>query len=104
MLSPEQVVTEFNRRLYSHLLDRDRQGLLVELAFLAANYDQDGMAYISRMVQEAKEHTVTPEEILRLAAVIREEHALRHLNDPAAVTDQDIQSMLDALRARKQDK
>jgi len=104
VLSPEQVVTEFNRRLYSHLLDRDRQGLLVELAFLAANYDQDGMAYISRMVQEAKEHTVTPEEILRLAAVIREEHALRHLNDPAAVTDQDIQSILDALRARKQDK
>ena len=104
VLAPEQVVTEFNRRLYAHLLERERQGLMVELAFLSANYDQDGMAYISRMVQEAKEHTVTPAEALRLAAVIREEQSLRSLNNPTAVSDEDIQSMLDALRARKQDK
>lgn len=103
-LSPDQMATEFNRRLYAHILDRDRQGLLVELAFLAADYDEAGMAYISRMVRDAGDRTVTPDEVSRYAAVIREEHALRHLNDPTQATDDDIQSMLDALRARKQDK
>ena len=104
MLAPEQVVTEFNRRLYTHLLDRERQGLMVELAFLSANYDHEGMAYIAKMVSDAKEHTITPEEVLRLAAVIREENTLRSMQDPAAASDSDIQGMLDAIRAKKQDK
>ncbi len=104
VLAPEQVVTDFNRRLYAHLLERERQGLMVELAFLSANYDEDGMAYIARMVSEAKEHTVTPEEVLRLAAVIREENRLRTMQDPMSLADSDIQDMLDAIRARKQDK
>ncbi|MBR5524058.1 MAG: DNA primase [Clostridia bacterium] len=104
VLAPEQVVTEFNRRLYTHLLDRERQGLMVELAFLSANYDHEGMAYIAKMVSDAKEHTITPEEVLRLAAVIREENTLRSMQDPAAASDSDIQGMLDAIRAKKQDK
>ena len=100
-LSPEQMVTAFNRQLYTRILDRDRQGLMVELAFLAADYDTDGMAYITRMVRDAGACAVTPDEVSRLTAVIREEHTLRPMADPAAVSDEDIQGMLDALRARK---
>jgi len=100
-LNPEQMITAFNRQLYRQILDRDRQGLLVELAFLAADYDADGMAYITRMVRSAQERTVTPDEVSRLAAIIREEHALRPMKDPTVASDEDIQGMLDALRARK---
>lgn len=100
-LEPTQMVTEFNRGLYARLLDRDRMGLLVELPFLAADYDEDGMAYISRMVRDAGERTVTPEEVARYAAIIREEHFLRHMQDPAAASDEDIQAMMEALRKRK---
>ena len=101
-LPAEQMVTAFNRQLYTRILDRDRQGLLVELAFLAADYDTDGMAYITRMVRDAAACAVTPDEVSRLTAVIRQEHALRPMSDPSAVSDDDIQGMLDALRARKQ--
>ncbi len=101
-LPAEQMVTAFNRQLYTRILDRDRQGLLVELAFLAADYDADGMAYITRMVRDAAACAVTPDEVSRLTAVIRQEHALRPMADPSAVSDDDIQGMLDALRARKQ--
>ena len=101
-LPAEQMVTAFNRQLYTRILDRDRQGLLVELAFLAADYDTDGMAYITRMVRDAATCAVTPDEVSRLTAVIRQEHALRPMSDPSAVSDDDIQGMLDALRARKQ--
>ncbi|MBQ9859535.1 MAG: DNA primase [Clostridia bacterium] len=100
-LSPEQMTTSFNRQLYTRLLDRERQGLLVELAFLAADYDEDGMAYISRMVRDARERAVSAEDVAGYAAIIREEHALRHMDNPAEASDEDIQSMLDALRARK---
>ena len=103
-LSPEQMVTSFNRQLYTRLLDRERQGLMVELGFLAADYEEDGMAYISRMVRDARERAVTVEDVAGYAAIIREEHALRHMDDPSAASDEDIQSMLDALRARKQKK
>lgn len=100
-LSPDQMMTEFNRGLYHRILDRDRQGLLVELAFLAADYDEAGMAYITRMVKDVGDHIVTPEEVSRCAAVIREEYALRHMNDPSSATDEDIQAMMEALRKRK---
>ena len=101
-LPPEQMMTEFNRGLYQRLLDRDRQGLLVELAFLAADYDEAGMAYIARMVRDVGDRIVNPEEVARCAAVIREEYALRHMNDPSSASDEDIQAMMEALRKRKQ--
>ena len=101
VLVPEQMMTAFNRGLYQQILNRDRQGLLVELAFLAADYDEAGMAYITRMVKDVGERTVTPEEVSRCAAVIREEHALRHMSDPASASDEDIAAMMAALRKRK---
>ena len=100
-LPPEQMMTEFNRGLYRRLLDRDRHGLMVELAFLAADYDEAGMAYITRMVKDVGDRIVTPEEVARCAAVIREEYSLRHMTDPSAASDEDIQAMMDALRKRK---
>ena len=101
VLSPEQMMTAFNRGLYQQILHRDRQGLLVELAFLAADYDEAGMAYITRMVKDVGDRTVTAEEVSRLTAVIREEHAMRHMSDPASASDEDIAAMMAALRKRK---
>ena len=101
MLAPEQMMTAFNRGLYQRILDRDRQGLLVELAFLAADYEEAEMAYITRMVKDVGERAVTPEEVSRLTAVIREEYAMRHMSDPASASDEDIAAMLAALRKRK---
>jgi DNA primase len=102
VLPPEQMMTAFNRGLYRQILDRDRQGLLVELAFLAADYDEAGMAYITRMVKDVGDRIVTPEEVSRCAAIIREEYSLRHMSDPASASDEDIQAMMEALRKRKQ--
>ncbi len=101
VLPPEQMMTAFNRGLYQQILDRDRQGLLVELAFLAADYEEAGMAYITRMVKDVGDRIVTPDEVARCAAVIREEHAMRHMSDPASASDEDIAAMMAALRKRK---
>ena len=100
-LAPEQMITSFNRELYRRILERERQGLLVELAFLASDYDQDGMAYITKMVRDMGERVITPEEVARFAAIIREEHSLRHIQNPGEASDEDIQKMLETLRSRK---
>ncbi|MBQ4612055.1 MAG: DNA primase [Clostridia bacterium] len=102
VLPAEMLVTDFNRELYERLLERESQGLLVELAFLAADYDEAAMAYISRMVKDAAERVA--EDIEAYAAVIREEHALKDMADPANASDESIQKMLETLRARKQKK
>ena len=62
---------------------------------------EDGMAYISRMVRDARERAVSAEDVAAYAAIIREEYALRYMTNPEGASDEDIQGMLDALRARK---
>lgn len=99
-LPPEMLLTDFNRALYSRLLERHSQGLMVELAFLSADYDEPGMAYITRMVKDAKDRVA--EDITAYTAIIREEHALKDMADPAGASDESIQKMLETLRARKQ--
>ena len=100
-LPAEEMVTAFNRTLYSRLLDRHRQGLLIELAFLAADYDADEMAYISHMVQMAREAAQTPEQAAAYVKVIREEHAMAGLQSPGSLPDDAIQSLLAAMREQK---
>ncbi len=100
-LPPEKMVTSFNRELYTRLLERYRQGLMVELAFLSADYDEVGMAYISRMVKDAKERAISAEDVAGYVAIICEEFSLRGLSDPASASDEDIRQMMETLRARK---
>ncbi len=100
-LPAEQMVTAFNRGLYTLLLERHRQGLLIEMAFLSGDYDDEAMAYIARMVRDAKERTVSMQDIDNYIAIIREEFSLRGMTNPADMSDDDIQQMLDTLRARK---
>lgn len=101
-LSPDEFLTDFNRRLYQLLIERDRQDRMVELSFLAADFDETEMGYITRMVRDAGERTVTEEDIDGYIAIIREEYALRGLKEPSQVTEENIDDILAVLRARKQ--
>jgi DNA primase len=100
-LMPEAMVTNFNRKLYQRLLDRQKQGLLVELAFLASDYDADEMAYISRMVQNARESAHTVEQATEYASVILTEHNIIDLKNPKQIPDDKIKEMLALMREQK---
>ena len=56
LLSPEEMLTPFNRKVYERLLDRHQKGLSIELSFLSEEYEPDEMAYITKMVRDAREH------------------------------------------------
>lgn len=99
-LPPTEMMTPFNRQLYERILTRRQSGLMVDLALLAAEYDVDGMAYVTKMVHDAQERDNTPEEALRCAAVVREEHRAAAVRD-GTPSGEDIQAYLQQLREAK---
>ena len=100
-LPPEIFATDFNRGLYQRLIQRYESGQPVDLAFLSADYDGDGMGYISRMIRDARERVNSLEEAGRYAGVIEEEFRLQSLNDPRGMSDEKISEVLEALRKAK---
>ena len=100
-LPPEMFATDFNRGLYQRLIQRYESGQPVDLAFLSADYDGDGMGYISRMIRDARERVNSLEEAGRYARVIEEEFRLQSLNDPRGMSDEKISEVLEALRKAK---
>lgn len=99
-ISADLFVTTFNRGLYGRLLERQSKGLLVELAFLAADYDEEKMAYITRMVHEAQERSGTLEEVRSYVEILRREQVSRTLENPELPAEQ-IRDILEELRRQK---
>ena len=103
-LLPEQMVTAFNRRLYETLLTRHRDGKFIELSYLAEDYNTEEMAYISKMVKDARDHvtSLTLEQAKRYVQVIKHEHQLRDLQNPQDLTPEQIQEKLKTMKQMKQ--
>ncbi len=103
-LAPEQMVTTFNRRLYATLLERYREGRMIELSYLTEEYNAEEMAYISKMVKDARERitSLSPEEAKRYVRVILHEHQLRDLQNPSNLTPEQIQEKLKTMKQMKQ--
>ena len=103
ILPPEEMVTSFNRKLYENLLARQAAGQTVELSFLSEDYDEEEMAYIAKMVREARDRvpSMSLEEASRFARVIHTEHKLQGLAHPEELTPQELQRKLEELRQIK---
>ena len=104
LLSPDEMITPFNRKVYEQLLMRYRQGYGIELSFLSELYDPDEMAYITKMVRDAREHvsSLTVEEAKRYVSVIKSENQLAALRNPEDLTPEQIQEKLKAMKQMKQ--
>lgn len=102
MLAPDEMVTDFNRQLYCRLIDLKRQGAVADLPCLSAVYDEGGMAYIARMLQEARDRSPDPAEAVNYAEVIKKERKLQALQkDPAEMSAEEMQEILQKLRDMK---
>ena len=100
-LAPEDMVTALHRRIYGLIRDRSEQGLLVELGFLTADFDDDEVTYLTRAVQNAKERAADADEIKRLIDVIRQEARLARMKETESMSADDMQKMIQALREQK---
>ena len=100
-LTGDMMVTSFAKRLYGYILERHKQGLLLELAFFANDFDDDEMAYITRIVHDAKNRAFTTEDAMRYATIIREEATISGLSAPQDLGNDEIADILAVLRDRK---
>lgn len=103
-LPEDKLVTALNRDLYRYLLERQTQGLLIELPFFAADYDEESMAYITRMVQAAKDRAFTWEDVQKYIAIIEEEYVLQAMKQPENLQNEQIEDILAVMRDRKNKK
>ncbi len=101
VLPADKMVTAFNARVYSYLADRKAAGLLIELPFFSADFEDAQMAYIARAVETANKSAFTWEDTQRYIDIILEESALRGLGDPKSLNNEDIQDILALIRERK---
>ncbi len=103
VLPPEEMVTPFNRKVYLSLIERQKEGKEIELAFLSEAYDIDEMAYITKMVRDARERVsaLTEAEVKRYAEIIRYEHRLSALDKPSELTPEQIKEQLEAMKHMK---
>ncbi len=103
LLPVDTMVTAFNRRLYKTLLERFHKGLMIELAYFSEEYNTDEMAYISKMVREARERvaSLTVEEAKRYVEIIKHEYQMQDLQNPANLTPEQIQEKLKAMKEMK---
>lgn len=101
ILPCEQMVTAFNQRVYAYVTERHAQGLLIDLPFFAADFNEAEMAYITRAVQTAKQRAFTWEDTKAYIKIIKEEHALRGLHNPESLADDQIADILEVMRQQK---
>jgi len=100
-LSPDFIITAFNRRVYQRLVDRHQNGLLVELAFLSADFDEDEMGYVSRLVRDARERANSLDEAKKYADIIISEQKLMELDTTEELSPDQIQQVLAVMREHK---
>ena len=101
-LPPELMATEFNRRVYRQLLERNEKGLLVELSFLSADYTDEEMGYLSQIVRTAADRVVSDEELTNYITVLRDEQARGRGRDPSELSEQDMLAILNAMKESQQ--
>ncbi|MBR7092482.1 MAG: DNA primase [Clostridia bacterium] len=100
-LDPSQMITPLGRDIYARLVDRQQKGLMVDLAYLSADYDEAQMAYITSMLQAARDRVNSLEEADRYIAVLRQEQAASLLARPEELTPEQIREQLALLRKER---
>lgn len=93
--------TSFNRQLYEQMISRQQQGASLDPALLTGDRSTEETAYVTHMIIKARDLVNTMEEAKRLAEVIRRENRLKEADDPASLSPNDMQKLLQVMREHK---
>ncbi len=101
-LSVDDMITSFHRKLYSVIVKRNEQQLLVELSVLSASFSDDEMAQITYIYQAAQTRAEKETDADHYIDVIRHEKALSSMSSVTDMSDDDMRQMMDKIREMKQ--
>jgi len=101
-LSCEDMITPFNKRLYHYTVQRHSQGLLIELSIMAAEFNDDEMAYITLMLHNAQTRAEALSDMMQYVDIIQSEKRLSTTADVSQMSDEELRMLLETLRNMKQ--
>ena len=94
--------SSFNWCLYECLLERHRNGLLIELAFWRRTFPRKKWEELPVWCGRHGSASVPGEEVVRCADVIRkEQRSWLALEQPERLSEEDIRKLLEAMRDKK---
>ena len=101
-LTADDFVTDLHARLYRLMEERERQSLPVEISFLIPSFEDEEVAYITHIMQDAKNRDQSFDEVTQLAALIRREKNMAKAGDIANMSPEDMRALIAALKEEKQ--
>ncbi len=102
VLKPTDFFAEIHRKVFDQLVMRASEGLMVSLPLLAAQFNDDEMAYLSKLYQNAQTRADSREDMQSYLDVLRSERTMASFKAPDAMNDEELRAMLKALRDSKQ--
>ncbi len=101
-ISPSDWFGELHRKVFEQLRARHEQGLMVSLPLLAGNFNDEEMAYLSRLYQNAQTRNDSKNDLQSYIDVLRSERTMLALTSADTLNDEDLRAMMNALRDSKQ--
>ena len=102
MLSIDDMITPFNKRLYGLILERHSEGLSTELPLLSAELSEDEMAYVVSVQQAAHTRAESITDMEQYVQIIRGEKSIRSMASSESMSDDEARAMMETLRKMKQ--
>lgn len=102
MLSIDDMITPFNKRLYGLILERHSEGLSTELPLLSAELSEDEMAYVVSVQQAAHTRAESITDMEQYVQIIRSEKSIRSMASSESMSDDEARAMMETLRKMKQ--
>ena len=100
-LSPEEIHTDFGRRVYSFIINHNMIGKPLSLMDFTQEFSQQEMSAISRILASRNDAKVTYRDAEEYISIIKNEAAFIEADQILKADNEDINNYLKALRDKK---
>lgn len=101
LIPPEKFITSFNRRVYTVILGKIKDGKACGLTDLAADFSVEEISAIAKMLADYHQVNVTAQDAKEYRNVILQENGKLDPQDASSAEPQDIRDYLRKLREQK---
>ncbi|HJB26013.1 MAG TPA: DNA primase [Firmicutes bacterium] len=100
-LTPEEFVTDFNRKIYEVLSSRLKEGKSIDLMALSSVFDSDQMGRISAILAAFHDINHTREEVADYVRVLKEEKRKLSVQDVKQMDSEQLKQYIEGLKKNK---
>lgn len=100
-LAPEEFVTDFNRKIYEVLVQRQQEGRGIDVTLFGGEFTPEELSRIVHIQVRGSERANTMDECRTCISIIKEEKQKISPADSEQMTDEDLRRYMQTLREQK---